>query len=94
MSITFDRTDPGTSRLTEVLADLMTRGGFPTTAAELDERPDAEYEAWGLDSLGHLELMVILGREFGITITDADAEQLRTPAATVRFLAALLRPGS
>ncbi|MFD9893578.1 acyl carrier protein [Amycolatopsis sp. NPDC059027] len=91
MSITFDKANLETGELVALLAELMTQGGFPTTAAALAETPEADYETWGLDSLGHLELMATLGRRFGVTITDADAERLKTPSATLRFLAALPR---
>ncbi|MEC3974253.1 acyl carrier protein [Amycolatopsis sp. H20-H5] len=91
MSITVNQPDLTVGEHLGLLAELMTDGGFPITARELGESLDALYEKWGMDSLGHLELMVTLSRKFGVTISDADAEDLRTPAATVRFMNALRR---
>ena len=73
------------------LAGVMTKGGFPTTAEEISANLDEPYERWELDSLGHLELMVALGERYGVRISDADAQALKTPAATVDYLTGVLR---
>ena len=91
MTIAPSTSCPSTEQLVGTLAELMTRGGFPTTARELSENLDALYDKWELDSLGHLDLMVALGNRFGVTITDADAEELKTPTATLHFLTTVLR---
>ncbi|MFC0437076.1 acyl carrier protein [Kutzneria buriramensis] len=93
MSIAPSKSSLSSEELVATLAELMTQGGFPTTSRELSENLDSLYDKWELDSLGHLDLVVALGNRFGVTITDADAEELKTPAATVHFLTTVLRVG-
>jgi acyl carrier protein len=72
------------------LAVLITQTGLPVSSAELAADLDTSYPDIGLDSLGHLELMIGLGTRFGIRISDADAALLRTPSETLAYLAAAL----
>jgi acyl carrier protein len=75
-----------TDSLASDLAGLMTQGGFPATAEQLTAHLDEPFENWEMDSLGHMELMVALGRRYGITIADSETQNLQTPGATLDFL--------
>jgi acyl carrier protein len=80
-----------TDNLVAELAQLMTICGFPTTGEDVGAHLEEPFERWELDSLGRLELAVALGQRYGITVTDADAETLRTPVATIEFVLEAVR---
>ncbi|CAG0893726.1 unnamed protein product [Darwinula stevensoni] len=42
----------------------------------------------GMDGLDHVELIMNVEKEFGVTISDVDAVQMQRPADIVRYLEA------
>ena len=53
-----------------------------------DVRPENKFVDLGFDSLDELELVMALEEEFGIEISDEEAENITTVAQAIEFIAA------
>ena len=63
-------TEPFQSRVARVIADVL---GVPAASLTRDSSPDT-LPQW--DSLSHLNLVVALESEFGVTLTDDDVMEM------------------
>ena len=63
-------TEPFQSRVARVIADVL---GVPAASLTRESSPDT-FPQW--DSLSHLNLVVALESEFGVTLTDDDVMEM------------------
>lgn len=66
---------------------LATEMGIPDRTYSLDET----FEFMGNDSLDDVELVMAVEEEFGIEISDEDADKIKTPAQAIAYLESKLK---
>jgi acyl carrier protein len=79
-----DSTCPTCGHLLWWFRDRIEKAGIPLGRVQLDSAFSADL---GADSLDHVELIMELEEEFGLTIPDEEAERIQTIGDAIRYFA-------
>lgn len=75
-----EKTQFGFEDLKRILVD---RVGLPED--DVKDDPDATFDEMGLDSLAFVEIQLAMEQEYGFTIADEDADQIRTVGEAIAY---------